>query len=160
MPKFVVERNIPKAGSLSPEQLQEISQRSCAVLRGMGTQTQWVQSYVTEDKIYCIYVAPDEDALREHAQQGAPVGVPGQAEGAGEDGGQAPCGGGQGLGAGLVVRVAHERRGGDDGGQWFCGHPSGVRAQATARNRYLPGPRWRSAGERPGASTSRRAIHP
>ena len=70
MPKFVVERNIPKAGSLSPEQLQEISQRSCAVLRGMGTQTQWVQSYVTEDKIYCIYVAPDEDALREHAKQG------------------------------------------------------------------------------------------
>jgi hypothetical protein len=74
VPKFVIERDIPKAGSLSPEQLQEISQKSCAVLRGMGTETQWVQSYVTDDKIYCIYVAPNEDAVREHAQQsGFPV---------------------------------------------------------------------------------------
>jgi hypothetical protein len=70
MPKFVIERDIPKAGSLSPQQLQEISQKSCRVLRGMGNQIQWVQSYVTDDKIYCIYVAPDEDAVREHAQQG------------------------------------------------------------------------------------------
>ena len=70
MPKFLIERDVPKAGSLSPGQLQEISQKSCAVLRGMGTQTQWVQSYVTEDKIYCIYVAADEDAVHEHAQQG------------------------------------------------------------------------------------------
>ena len=70
MPKFVIERDIPKAGSLSPEQLQAISQKSCGVLRGMGTQIQWVQSYVTDDKIYCIYVAPDEDAVREHARQG------------------------------------------------------------------------------------------
>jgi Protein of unknown function (DUF4242) len=69
MPKFVIERDIPKAGSLSPQQLQEISQKSCGVLREMGTQTQWVQSYVTDDKVYCVYVAPDEDALREHAQQ-------------------------------------------------------------------------------------------
>jgi hypothetical protein len=70
MPKFVIERDIPKAGSLSPQQLQEISQKSCGVLRGMGTQIQWVQSYVTDDKIYCVFVAPDEDAVREHALQG------------------------------------------------------------------------------------------
>jgi hypothetical protein len=70
MPKFVIERDIPQAGSLSPQQLQEISQKSCEVLRGMNTATQWVQSYVTDDKIYCIYVAPNEDALREHARQG------------------------------------------------------------------------------------------
>jgi Protein of unknown function (DUF4242) len=70
MPKFVIERDIPKAGSFSPQQLQEISQKSCAVLRGMGTQTQWVESYITDDKIYCVYVAPDEDTLREHALQG------------------------------------------------------------------------------------------
>ncbi len=69
MPKFLIERDIPNAGSLSPRQLQEISQKSCGVLREMGTQTQWVQSYVTDGKIYCIYVAPDEDAVREHAQQ-------------------------------------------------------------------------------------------
>jgi len=70
MPKFVVERNILKAGSLSPQQLQEISQKSCAVLREMGTQIQWVESYVTDDKIYCVYVAPDEDAIHKHAQEG------------------------------------------------------------------------------------------
>lgn len=70
MPKFVVERDIPRAGSLSPLQLQELSQKSCEVLRGMGVQIQWVQSYVTDDKIYCIYVAPDEGALRQHAEQG------------------------------------------------------------------------------------------
>jgi hypothetical protein len=70
MPKFVIERDIPKAGSLSSEQLQAISQKSCGVLREMGTQIQWVQSYVSDDKIYCIYVAPDEDAVRAHAQQG------------------------------------------------------------------------------------------
>jgi hypothetical protein len=70
MPKFVIERDIPKAGGLSPQQLQEISQKSCGVLRAMSTQTQWLQSYVTDDKIYCIYVAPNEDAVREHAQQG------------------------------------------------------------------------------------------
>jgi hypothetical protein len=70
MPKFVIERDFPKAGSLSPRQLREISQKSCEVLRGMSTETQWVESYVTDDKIYCIYVAPNEDAVREHAQQG------------------------------------------------------------------------------------------
>ena len=70
MPKFVIERDIPEAGNLSAEQLQAISQKSCGVLREMGAQIQWVQSYVTDDKIYCIYVAPDEGAIRKHAQQG------------------------------------------------------------------------------------------
>jgi hypothetical protein len=70
MPKFVIEREIPDAGKLSPEQLQAISQKSCGVLREMGPQIQWVQSYVTDDKIYCVYIAPDEDAIRRHAQQG------------------------------------------------------------------------------------------
>jgi hypothetical protein len=70
MPKFVIERGIPEKGRLSSEQLQAISQKSCGVLREMGSQIQWVQSYVTDDKIYCIYLAPDEDAVRKHAQQG------------------------------------------------------------------------------------------
>jgi len=70
MPKFVIEREIPGVGGLSPQQLQAISQKSCGVLREMGPQIQWVQSYVTDDKIYCVYVAPDEDAVRRHAQQG------------------------------------------------------------------------------------------
>jgi hypothetical protein len=70
MPKFVIERDIPEAGRLSSEQLQAISQKSCGVLREMGAQIQWVQSYVADDKIYCIYVAPDEDAVRKHAQEG------------------------------------------------------------------------------------------
>jgi Protein of unknown function (DUF4242) len=70
MPKFVIEREIPEKGRLSSEQLQAISQKSCGVLREMGSQIQWVQSYVTDDKIYCIYLAPDEDAVRKHAQQG------------------------------------------------------------------------------------------
>ena len=69
MPKFVIEREIPEAGKLSPEQLQAASQTSCGVLREMGPQIQWVQSYVTDNKIYCIYIAPDEDAIRKHAQQ-------------------------------------------------------------------------------------------
>ena len=70
MPKFVIERDLPGAGGLSSEQLQAIAQKSCGVLREMGPQIQWVQSYVTDDKIYCIYIAPDEDAVRKHAQQG------------------------------------------------------------------------------------------
>jgi hypothetical protein len=70
MPKFVIEREIPEAGRLSSEQLQAISQKSCGVLREMGAQIQWVQSYVTDDKVYCIYVAPDEGAVRKHAKQG------------------------------------------------------------------------------------------
>ena len=70
MPKFVIERDIPKVGSLSSEQLRAISQKSCEVLRDMGAQIQWVQSYVSDDRVYCIYVAPDEDAVLKHAQQG------------------------------------------------------------------------------------------
>lgn len=70
MPKFVIEREIPEAGKLSPEQLQAISQTSCGVLRELGPQIQWLQSYVTDDKIYCVYIAPDEDTIRKHAQQG------------------------------------------------------------------------------------------
>jgi len=70
MPKYVIERNIPGAGNLKPEELQAISQKSCGVLRNMGSRIQWVHSYVTADKIYCIYNAPDEQSIREHAKQG------------------------------------------------------------------------------------------
>jgi hypothetical protein len=70
MPKYVIEREILGAGNLSPKELQAISQKSCAVLQKMGPQIQWVQSYVTGDKIYCIYVAPNEEVVRRHAQQG------------------------------------------------------------------------------------------
>lgn len=70
MPKFVIERDIPGAGQLTPAQLQGISQTSCGVLGAMGPKIQWVQSYVTGDKIYCIYIAPDEATVREHASQG------------------------------------------------------------------------------------------
>ena len=70
MPKFVIERNIQKAGSLSSDQLQAMSQKSCEILREMGPAIQWVESYVTDDKIYCVYVAPDEEAVRKHAEQG------------------------------------------------------------------------------------------
>ena len=70
MPKFVIEREIPGAGNLSAEQLKGISQTSCGVLTSMGPQIQWVQSYVTTDKIYCVYNAPNEEMVREHAKQG------------------------------------------------------------------------------------------
>ncbi len=70
MPKYLIEREIPGAGKLSTEKLQEISQQSCNVLQDMGPQIQWVQSYVTDDKIYCVYIAPDEAAIREHATRG------------------------------------------------------------------------------------------
>lgn len=70
MPKFVIEREIPGAGKLSPQELQAISQKSCNVLRKMGPQIQWVQSYVTDDKVYCVYVAPDEQTIRKHAEEG------------------------------------------------------------------------------------------
>jgi uncharacterized protein DUF4242 len=70
MPKFVIERNIPGAGALTTEQLQAISQKSCGVLAKMGPSIQWVHSYVTGDKIYCVYNAPNEEAVRQHAQQG------------------------------------------------------------------------------------------
>ena len=70
MPKFVIEREIPGAGQLSADQLHAISQKSCGVLNGMGPQIQWIHSYVTDDKIYCIYQAPNEEMVREHARQG------------------------------------------------------------------------------------------
>lgn len=70
MPKYVIEREIPGAGNLSDEQLKAISQTSCGVLSKMGPQIQWVNSYVTTDKIYCIYIAPNEEMVREHASQG------------------------------------------------------------------------------------------
>jgi hypothetical protein len=70
MPKYVIERDIPGAGKLSAHELQGISQKSCSVLQGMGPQIQWVQSFVTDDKVYCVYVAPNEEAVREHARKG------------------------------------------------------------------------------------------
>jgi hypothetical protein len=71
MPKYVIEREIPGAGEMSPEQLQAVSQKSCIVLCDMsGSNIQWVQSYVTDNKIYCVYIAPSEDIVREHATRG------------------------------------------------------------------------------------------
>lgn len=70
MPKYIIERQIPQAGKLSPQELQSISLKSCGILRDMGPQIQWVQSYVTDDKIYCVYIAPHEAAVREHAARG------------------------------------------------------------------------------------------
>jgi hypothetical protein len=70
MPKYVIERELPGAGKLTRDQLQAISQKSCGVLRSLGPEIQWVHSYVTQDKIYCIYNAPNEQLIREHASQG------------------------------------------------------------------------------------------
>jgi hypothetical protein len=70
MPKFVIERDIPGAGKLSSDELKAISQKSCGVLTKMGPQIQWVESFVTGDKVYCIYLAPNEKMVREHAEQG------------------------------------------------------------------------------------------
>jgi hypothetical protein len=70
MPKFVIEREIPGAGYLNADQLKAVSETSCGVLRILGPQITWVQSYVTENKIYCIYIAPNEEMVREHAAQG------------------------------------------------------------------------------------------
>jgi hypothetical protein len=70
MPKYVIERELPGAGKLSPDQLQGISQKSCGVLQNLGPQIQWVTSYVTDDKIYCVYIAPNAEMVREHAKQG------------------------------------------------------------------------------------------
>ena len=70
MPKYVIERDIPKAGNLTQQQIQAISQKSCSVLRNLGSQIQWVHSYVTDDKIYCVYIAPNEEMVKEHAKQG------------------------------------------------------------------------------------------
>jgi uncharacterized protein DUF4242 len=70
MPKYVIERDIPGAGKLSSEQLQSVSQKSCGVLNKLGTKIQWQTSYVTADKLYCIYIAENEDLVREHARLG------------------------------------------------------------------------------------------
>ena len=73
MPRYVIERNLPGAGKLSPEEVRAVSQRSCGVLRELGSDIQWIESYVTDDRIYCVYLAPDEATVREHAQK---LGVP------------------------------------------------------------------------------------
>ncbi len=70
MPRYVIERDIPGAGQLPADELKAISRRSCQVLEGLGPQVQWLQSYVTADKVYCVYLAPNEDLIREHARQG------------------------------------------------------------------------------------------
>jgi hypothetical protein len=70
MPKYLIEREIPGAGNLTPQQLHAISQKSCSVLSGLGPQIQWLESYVTGDKVYCVYIAPNEEMIREHARQG------------------------------------------------------------------------------------------
>ena len=73
MPEYVIERNVPGAGQLTEEQIRDISVRSLEVLKGLGPQIQWLHSYVTDDRIYCVYLAPDEESVREHARQ---AGVP------------------------------------------------------------------------------------
>ena len=70
MPKYLIEREIPGAGKLSPQQLQAISQKSCSVLNKLGSQIQWLHSYVVDEKIYCVYIASNEEMIREHARQG------------------------------------------------------------------------------------------
>ena len=70
MPKYVIEREIPGAGKLTAMELQGVSQTSCDVLKNLGTEIQWVHSYVTGDKVYCVYIAPNEELIREHARQG------------------------------------------------------------------------------------------
>ena len=76
MPKYIIEREIAGAGKLTPEQLQGVSQKSCGVLKKLGPQIQWLESYVTDDKVYCVYIAPDETTVREHARLGGfPINV-------------------------------------------------------------------------------------
>lgn len=70
MPKYIIKRDIPGAGKLTASDLQGISQKSCSVLRSLGPEVQWVESYVTDDKIYCVYIAPNEAFIRQHAEQG------------------------------------------------------------------------------------------
>jgi hypothetical protein len=70
MPKYIIERDIPGAGNLTAADLQGISQKSCGVLSNMGSAIQWVESYVTDDKVYCVYIAPDEASIKSHAEQG------------------------------------------------------------------------------------------
>ncbi len=70
MPKYIIEREIPDAGKLSANDMKNISQKSCSVLKNLGPQIQWVESYVTDDKVYCVYIAPDEAMIRRHADEG------------------------------------------------------------------------------------------
>jgi hypothetical protein len=70
MPKYVIERDIPGAGKLTPAELKAVSQKSCSAMRELGLPLQWMQSYVTDDRVYCVYVAPNEEAIRKHAQLG------------------------------------------------------------------------------------------
>jgi|TARA_B110000977_G_scaffold61288_1_gene83227 hypothetical protein len=70
MPKYIIEREIPNAGALTADELQGISQKSCSILKNMGPQIQWVESFVTENKVYCTYIAPNEDEIRKHAEEG------------------------------------------------------------------------------------------
>jgi hypothetical protein len=70
MPKYIIEREIPNAGQLTSAELQQISQKSCCILNDMGPQIQWVESYVTDDKVYCIYIAPDKQSIKAHAERG------------------------------------------------------------------------------------------
>lgn len=70
MPKYIIEREIPNAGNLTAEDLQQISQRSCCILKEMGPQIQWLESFVTDNKIYCIYIAPNKDSVQQHAESG------------------------------------------------------------------------------------------
>lgn len=70
MPKYIIERDIPNAGALSAQDLQGISQKSCEILNEMGTKIQWLESYVTDDKVYCVYIAPDAETIKEHAEKG------------------------------------------------------------------------------------------
>ena len=70
MPKYIIERDIPGAGNLSADDLQGVSQKSCSVLKSMGPQIQWVESQVTDDKVYCTYIAPDAESIKQHAAEG------------------------------------------------------------------------------------------
>jgi len=70
MPKYLIEREIPGAGDLTSADLQGIAQKSCGILKNMGPAIQWLESYVTDDKVYCVYIAPDEASIRTHAEQG------------------------------------------------------------------------------------------
>lgn len=70
MPKYIIERDIPNAGLLSPSELQRISEKSCCILQEMGPKVQWLESYVTDDKIYCVYIAPDKQSIKTHAERG------------------------------------------------------------------------------------------
>ncbi|NOT67087.1 MAG: DUF4242 domain-containing protein [Methylophilaceae bacterium] len=70
MPKYIIERDIPNAGILSAQELQGISQKSCSILNKLGPTIQWLESYVTDDKVYCVYIAPDEATIKAHAEQG------------------------------------------------------------------------------------------